>query len=204
MRPRRAVAMLVLGHGAGAGMTHQFMETLAKALADERIATLRFNFPYKEQGGRRPDSEPVLLDTVRAAVAAGRAATRGSPVFVGGKSMGGRMASRAMAAAELDVSGLVFFGFPLHAAGKPDLRRATHLASIERPMLFLQGTRDRLAEIGRMRNVVADLGRLATLHVIEDADHSFAMLKRSGRTNADAIAELASQTARWIEQTATG
>ena len=202
LRPRGATALLVLGHGAGAGMTHQFMDALAQSLAAERIASLRYNFPYKEHGGKRPDPEPVLHDTVRAAVRAGREAARGLPLFVGGKSMGGRMASKAMAAAELDVEGIVFFGFPLHAAGKPGLRRAAHLATIERPMLFLQGTRDRLAEIGRMRNVVTDLGHLARLHVIEDADHSFAMLKRSGRTNADAIAELASETARWIEATA--
>ncbi len=201
LRPRGAIALLVLGHGAGAGMTHQFMEALATALAENRIATLRYNFPYKEHGGRRPDPEPVLLDTVKAAVAAGRNAVPRLPVFVGGKSMGGRMASRAVAEAQLDVDGIVFFGFPLHAAGKPDLRRATHLAAIECPMLFLQGTRDRLAEIGRMRNVVTDLGLLAALHVIEDADHSFAMLKRSGRSNAEAIAELASEAASWIQST---
>ncbi|NND61013.1 MAG: alpha/beta hydrolase [Gammaproteobacteria bacterium] len=181
-------------------MTHQFMEQLANDLADARIATLRFNFPYKEHGGRRPDREAVLLETVRAAVATGREAARRLPVFVGGKSMGGRMASRAMAAGQLDVEGIVFFGFPLHVAGKPNVRRAAHLTRVQQPMLFLQGTRDRLADLELMRHVVADLGELATLHVIDGADHSFNMLKRSGRTAADAVTELAQRSAEWMMQ----
>lgn len=194
------MALLVLGHGAGAGMTHAFMNQLAESLAQHRIATLRYNFPYSEQGNRRPDREAVLTDTVRAAVDAGHVLAQRLPLFVGGKSMGGRMASRAMAADPLPgVEGLIFFGFPLHAAGHNEVRRAAHLAEIEKPMLFLQGTRDRLAQIDLIRNVVADLGRLADLHVIEGADHSFNMLKRSGRTNADAIDELATLSAQWME-----
>lgn len=199
MEPDAARALLVLGHGAGAGMTHPFMAALAEKLASDRVATLRYNFPYKQHDGKRPDRESVLTDTVRAAVAAGHIVARRLPVFVGGKSMGGRMASRAMAAEPLaGVEGLIFFGFPLHAAGNNEVRRAAHLAEIEKPMLFLQGTRDRLAQIDLMRSVVADLGDLAQMHVIEGADHSFNMLKRSGRSNADAISELATHAAQWI------
>lgn len=199
LHPPEACALLVLGHGAGAGMTHPFMASLAEALATHGIATLRYNFPFKEHDGKRPDREPLLTETVRAAVAAGHIVARRLPVFVGGKSMGGRMASRAMSAEPLaGVEGIIFFGFPLHPAGQKDTRRAAHLAEIEKPMLFLQGTRDRLAQIDLMRNVVAELGDLAQLHVIDDADHSFNMLKRSGRTNADAIAALAMHAAQWI------
>ena len=190
----------MLGHGAGAGMTHTFMKQLSDALAAHAIATLRYNFPYTEHGGRRPDREAVLTDTVRAAVDAGHVLAQRLPLFVGGKSMGGRMASRANAAEPLaGIEGLIFYGFPLHASGRNEVRRAAHLAEIEKPMLFLQGTRDRLAQIDLMRSVVADLGRLAELHVIEGADHSFNMLKRSGRSNAEVIDELATHSASWIE-----
>lgn len=199
LRPDNAIALLVLGHGAGAGMTHPFMENLAQQLADGGVATLRYNFPYKEHGGKRPDRTATLTATTQAAAEVAAELAGGLPVFAGGKSMGGRMTSMAMAEGSLpEIKGLVFFGFPLHAAGKASKTRADHLAEVHAPMFFLQGTRDRLAEIGLMRTVVSDLGSFATLHVIEDADHTFSMLKRSGRTNADAITELSLETLRWI------
>lgn len=198
--PETARSMLVIGHGAGAGMTHPFLDSLSQLLAVADVATLRYNFPYKEHGGKRPDRTRVLTDTVKAAVAAARKHAGDLPLFAGGKSMGGRMTSLQLAEEHLDgVRGLVFFGFPLHPAGKPGKTRADHLAQVHTPMLFLQGSRDRLADIGLMRNIVTDLGSFATLHVIEDADHSFAMLKRSGRSNADALAELADQAGKWID-----
>lgn len=196
--PDQATALLVLGHGAGAGMTHQFMEDLAVALARRDIATLRYNFPFKEEGNKRPDREAVLIDTVSSAVRTAKASARGLPVFVGGKSMGGRMTSRAVAAGKIDARGIVFFGFPLHAAGKPNIRRAAHLTRIERPMLFLQGTRDRLADLDMMGHTVADLGELAELQIIEGADHSFSLLKSAGRSNEQALEELASHCSGWI------
>ncbi|MDH3647547.1 MAG: alpha/beta hydrolase [Gammaproteobacteria bacterium] len=200
IRPRDATALLVIGHGAGAGMTHAFLEQLATQLADNNIATLRYNFPYKEHGGKRPDRTAMLTATVQGAIEIAHKSGGSLPLFAGGKSMGGRMTSQAMAEGLLtDVVGLVFFGFPLHAAGKPGVSRADHLADAHAPMLFLQGTRDRLADIGLMRGVISDLGRFATMHVIEDADHSFNMLKRSGRCNADAINELATQTGNWVK-----
>ena len=200
LRPPEARALLVLGHGAGAGMTDAFLESLAQLMADSGIATLRYNFPYKEHGGKRPDRTRVLTDTVQAAIAVASSVAKDLPLFAGGKSMGGRMTSTEMAAMKFpDVRGLVFVGFPLHAPGKPGVSRADHLAEVHAPMLFLQGTRDRLADIGLMRNVVADLGRFAKLHVIEDADHSFKLLKKSGRSNADALQELATETDKWID-----
>ena len=198
-QPSDAIALLVIGHGAGAGMTHPFLEQLAGQLAVNRIATLRYNFPYKEHGGKRPDRKAVLMGTVQAAVEVARKSAGSLPLFAGGKSMGGRMTSQSMAAGSLvNIDGLVFFGFPLHAPGKPGVSRADHLADAHAPMLFFQGTRDRLADIGLMRDVVTHLGRFATLHIIEDADHSFSMLKRSGRSNADAISDLAAETAKWV------
>ncbi|MBT8137691.1 MAG: dienelactone hydrolase family protein [Gammaproteobacteria bacterium] len=200
LRPENARSMLVIGHGAGAGMTHAFLDSLTQLLAAADVASLRYNFPYKEHGGKRPDRTRVLTDTVKAAVSAAREHAGALPLFAGGKSMGGRMTSLQLAEDGLEgVQGLVFFGFPLHPPGKPGKTRADHLAQVHTPMLFLQGSRDRLADIGLMRNVVTDLGSFATLHVIEDADHSFAMLKRSGRSNADALAELATQAGQWID-----
>ena len=147
-RPGSARWLLVFGHGAGAGMRHRFMQDMSARLAAAGLATLRYQFPYMEAGSRRPDARPILLATVRAAVDAARAAVPELPLLAGGKSMGGRMTSLAAAAAPLPgVRGLVFFGFPLHPAGRPSTERAEHLERVQLPMLFLQGERDRLAEL---------------------------------------------------------
>jgi predicted alpha/beta-hydrolase family hydrolase len=213
-RPTDARALLVLAHGAGAGMEHPFMVALAEALAARGVATFRYQFPYFESGKRSPDPAPVLEATVRAAVAVGARVAPDLPRFAGGKSMGGRMTSRAAGAAGprakpgegLDARGIVFLGFPLHAAGAPPyVERAAHLTAVVQPMLFLQGTRDALAELELVRAVCDGLGDRATLHVVEGADHGFHVPKRSGKDDAGVIAELADATARWIErQIATG
>lgn len=202
-RPARARALYVLAHGAGLGMRHPFMEDIAVRLAARGIGTLRYQFPYAEAGARRPDPEPTLLATVRAAVAAGREAAGALPLFAGGKSMGGRMTSRAAAAEPLPgVSGLVFLGFPLHPAGEPGISRADHLDRVLVPMLFLQGTRDALADLERLRPVIERLGPRATLRVIEGGDHSFHVLKRSGRTDDEVLEELAAATSGWLGERA--
>ena len=201
LKPARASALYVLAHGAGAGMRYPFMESIARHLAARGIGTLRYQFPYSEQGGRRPDPEPVLLATVRAAVAAGQTAAGGLPLLAGGKSMGGRMTSRAAAAAPLPgVRGIVFLGFPLHPAGQPGVSRADHLARVDLPMLFLQGTRDTLADLTLLRPVLERLGERVTLRVIEHADHSFHVLKRSGRSDEQVLEELARSIAEWREE----
>jgi hypothetical protein len=200
LAPARPRALYVLAHGAGAGMRHPFMEAIARRLAAGGIATLRYQFLYSEQGARRPDPEPLLLATVRAAVAAGREAAGGAPLLAGGKSMGGRMTSRAAATAPLDgVRGLVFLGFPLHPAGRPGVSRAEHLARVGVPMLFLQGTRDTLADLTLLAPIVERLGERAVLRVIEHADHGFHVLKRSGRTDEQVLDELATAVAEWRE-----
>ena len=197
--PPGAAALLVLGHGAGAGMRHRFMEDVAAALAAHRVATLRYQFPYLEEGRRAPDRAPRLVAAVRAAVHAATTLADGRPVYAGGKSMGGRMTSTAAAEAPLSgVSGLVFFGFPLHPAGRASIGRGDHLAGVGLPMLFLQGTRDRLAELDLLRPVLAGLDPPPTLHVVDEADHGFHVPKRSGRTDDDVIDELAGVTAGWI------
>ena len=197
-RPRDADCLLVLGHGAGAGMRHPFMAAIVERLAALRIATLRYQFPYMERGLRRPSPQPMLLATVRAAVAAAVAVAGDLPLLAGGKSMGGRMTSLAAAARPLEgVRGLVFLGFPLHPIGKPGAERGDHLRDVSRPMLFLQGTRDRLAELELLRPVCAALGEPATLHVLEGADHSFHVLKRSGRTDEEVLDEAADAVRRW-------
>jgi len=196
--PDAAASFLALAHGAGAGMRHAFMEAVAAALAQRRVATLRFEFPYARSGGRRPDPRPVLIETVAAAVSESQRLAGNLPLCAGGKSMGGRMTSHAAAEGRLDrVRGIVFLGFPLHPAGQPATARADHLASVEPPMLFLQGTRDALADLTLLRPVCERLGPRAQLHVIEGADHGFHVPKRSGRTDADVIAELADQIARF-------
>ena len=198
LEPPEAEVALVLAHGAGAGMRHHFLETLTDELAGRRVATLRYQFPYSEAGRRRPDPPTVLVHTVERAIAAARELTR-LPLFAGGKSMGGRMTSTAAADRELPgLRGLVFFGFPLHPAGKPGTARADHLARVEPPMLFLQGDRDRLADLELLRPVLEPLGHRAHLHVVEGADHGFHVLKRSGRTDEDVLAELAATSAVWM------
>jgi predicted alpha/beta-hydrolase family hydrolase len=172
----------------------------AEALADEGIATFRYQFPYTEAGRRAPDRRSVLLATVRAAVAAAEKQARGLPLLAGGKSMGGRMTSLAAAEGELDAArGIVFFGFPLHPAGKPSDERGDHLRRVSRPLLFLQGSRDRLADVTLLEPLVRDLTAPVRLHVVDDADHSFHVPKRSGRSDAQVIDELARVTAAWID-----
>jgi uncharacterized protein len=197
--PPRPTACYVLAHGAGAGMTHPFMAALAAGLAGRGIAVLRFQFPFMEQGSKRPDAPAVAQAAVRAAVAEAASRWPGLPLFAGGKSFGGRMTSQAQAAQPLPgVRGLVFVGFPLHPAGKPASARAEHLAQVAVPMLFLQGTRDALADLALMRAVVGKLGHRATLHVVEGADHAFHVLVRSGRNDAQVIDELADAIVVWI------
>lgn len=205
LKPPDSTALLVLGHGAGAGMRHRFMEDVAAALAARHVATLRYQFPYMEAGRRAPDRAPRLVATVRAAArtAVELAEANRLPVFAGGKSMGGRMTSTAAAEAPLaGVLGLVFFGFPLHPAGKPSTRRGDHLADVGLPMLYLQGTRDRLADLELLRPVLDALEPAPALHVVDGADHGFHVLKRSGRTDADVIDELAGVSADWMAELA--
>lgn len=199
LAPSDARALLLLGHGAGAGMHHAFMEDLASRLAGRGVATFRYQFPYMERAVRRVDPEPVRIATVEAAFAEARELAPALPCFAGGKSMGGRMSSLAVARGLLSgPRGLIFFGFPLHPPGAPDVRRGAHLGEVPLPMLFLQGTRDRLADLALLEPLVRKLGARATLHVIPEADHSFRVPKRSGRTDADVLQELAEQAALWI------
>ena len=182
--PEAARNCLVLAHGAGAGMEHPFMAAVADGLARRAVATLRFQFPYIERGSKRPDSPRVAQATVRAAVAEARRQLPDLTLFAGGKSFGGRMTSQAQAEAPLEgVRGIVFIGFPLHPAGKPAQERAAHLHSVGCPMLFLQGTRDELAEPVLLRSALNPLGDRVTLKMIEDADHSFHVRARSGQTD---------------------
>jgi predicted alpha/beta-hydrolase family hydrolase len=203
LRPPDAWAGYVMAHGAGAGMRHRFMERMAQALAERGVATLRYQFPYMEAGGGRPDPPGVLEGTVRAAVGAARERSPGLPLVAGGKSLGGRMTSNAQARRPLPgVAGLVFLGFPLHPAKQPGESRADHLRAVELPMLFLQGSRDALAELERITAVCGRLGPRTTLRVVEGADHSFAVLKRSGRNEADVMDELADTVAGWCRSLA--
>jgi predicted alpha/beta-hydrolase family hydrolase len=199
-RPAKARRLLVLAHGAGAGMNHPFMEMLAGELAGVGVATLRYQFPYMEERRRIPDAVAVLTATVVAAVRAAAEAAPGLPLLAGGKSMGGRMTSQAAAQYPLDgVRGLVFFGFPLHPPKQQGTKRADHLVKVAIPMLFLQGTRDTFADLKLLRPVCAKLGSRATLHVIEAADHSFHVLKSSGRKDAEVLREVAETAVSWAE-----
>ncbi len=203
LRPAGARAALVLAHGAGAGMRHAFLEGAALRLAERGIATFRYQFPYLEKGSRRPDPPALLGATVRAAVGYAAEQARGLPLFAGGKSLGGRMTSTAAAQAPLPgVRGLVFLGFPLHASGSPGSTRGAHLQQVDLPMLFLQGTRDALADLGRMRSLCGLLGPRARLHVVEGGDHSFHVLKRSGRSDGEALEEIADAIAAWTAEVA--
>jgi len=198
--PPRARAGYVLAHGAGAGMTHPFMAAVAAELADRGIATLRYQFPYMEQHGRRPDPPKLAQATVRAAVAEAARQLPSLPLFAGGKSFGGRMTSQAQAADPLaDVRGLIFLGFPLHPAGKPARQRGQHLFDVHLPMLFLQGTRDALAALDQLEPLCAALGKCATLKLFADADHSFHVPARSGRKDAQVRGEMLDQLAGWID-----
>ena len=199
--PGDARATYVFAHGAGAGMAHPFMAAMADALAARQIATLRFQFPFMEKGSKRPDVPRVAHAAVRAAVAEAASRLPGLPLYAGGKSFGARMTSQAQALAPLpQVRGLVFVGFPLHPAGKPSVTRAEHLEGVQIPMLFLQGTRDALAEPTLLRQTTEALGRRATLHTAEGADHAFHVLVRSGRTDDEVRDELCDRIAAWVRQ----
>ncbi len=205
MKPADARAFYVLAHGAGAGMRHVFMVEIAEMLAVRGVATLRWEFPYMASGkAGRPDRAEVAERTVREVWIASRTLADGLPSFAGGKSFGGRMTSRAHAAEPLaDVAGIAFLGFPLHPPEKPGIERAEHLAAAAGPLLFLQGTRDDLADLARLNPVIASLGARATLHVIDHADHGFDVLVRSGRTHPEVMAELADTLVAWMDRIAT-
>jgi predicted alpha/beta-hydrolase family hydrolase len=198
LAPPDARACYVVAHGAGAGMMHPFMAAVADGLAERRIATLRYQFPYMEQGGKRPDAPKLAQATVRAAIAEAIRLVPDLPLIAGGKSFGGRMTSQAQAASPLPgVRGLALLGFPLHASGKPSDERAAHLFAIEMPILFLQGTRDALADVGLMQALVRKLGARATLVLLEGADHSWHVPARSGRKDADMMAEALDALTAW-------
>jgi predicted alpha/beta-hydrolase family hydrolase len=197
--PLRATALYVLAHGAGAGMTHPFMEAIAGGLAERGFATLRYQFPSMERRSKRPDSPKVAQAAVRAAVAEARRRLPGLPLIAGGKSFGGRMTSQAQASAPLaGVCALAFLGFPLHPAGKPSQERGKHLFKIDIPMLFLQGTRDALAGMEDLNPLCDALGPKATLRLLQHADHSFHAPARSGRKDAEVMQELLDALAAWI------
>jgi predicted alpha/beta-hydrolase family hydrolase len=198
-RPGDARCVYVFAHGAGAGMRHPFMDRMSARLGARGIATFRYNFVYMEAKKGRPDARPLLLETVRSAVWAAESALPGLPVFAGGKSMGGRMTSGAAAEGGLDeLRGIVFFGCPLYPPGKPSTERADHLDDVRAPLLFLEGTRDAFADLDVLRPVCERLGDRATLHVVDGADHSFHVPKRSGRTDEDVMDGLADVTRDWM------
>jgi len=199
--PPAATACFVLAHGAGAGMEHPSMSSVATELATRNIATLRFQFPYMERGSRRPDPPPLCHATVRAAVAEAARRAPKLPLIAGGRSFGGRMTSQAQAIEPLPgVKGLAFLGFPLHPAGKPSVERAAHLGKVKIPMLFLQGTRDELAQLELLQPIIDGLGARATLKLLQDADHSFHVPARTGRKDAQVRAEMLDALATWVEQ----
>jgi predicted alpha/beta-hydrolase family hydrolase len=197
--PREARACYVMAHGAGAGMAHPFMQAMADEFATHGIATLRYQFPYMERGSKRPDAPKLAHATVRAAVAEASRLAPELALFAGGKSFGGRMTSQAQAASPLPgVRGLAFLGFPLHPAGKPSDERGAHLLDVRIPMLFLQGTRDELADLPLLQALVEKLGARATLELFQDADHSFHVPARTGRKDPEIRAEVSQALARWI------
>lgn len=196
--PEDAIALLVMGHGAGAGMQHPGMETLATGLAAQGIATFRYQFPYMEQGRRFPDPLALRLATVGAAIEEAARLHPELPLLAGGRSMGARMSSTWVAENPGSrVAGLVFFAFPLHPPDKPGTARARHLNDLDIPMLFLQGTRDKLADLDYLHPVCERLGERARLHIVEGGDHSFAVLKRSGRDPDEVFEELGDTIQRW-------
>jgi len=199
LRPSRAKALYLFAHGAGAGMTHRAMESNAQGLAERGIATLRYQFPYMEKGSRRPDPPKIAHAAVRAAAEKARELAPDLPLFAGGRSFGGRMTSQTQAEVPLaGVRGLAFLGFPLHPAGKPGIERAEHLSRVQVPMLFVSGSRDALAELDLLNCVVRSLGEQATLHLVMDADHSFKVAAKSGRTPSDAEADALDAMADWM------
>ena len=199
IRPDNAKALYLFAHGAGAGMTHKSMESNAQGLAERKIATLRYQFPYMEKGSRRPDPPRIAHAAVRAAAAEAARLAPDLPLFAGGRSFGGRMTSQAQAVEPLPgVRGLAFIGFPLHPAGKPGIERAEHLSRVEVPMLFVSGERDALAEMELLRPVVVGLGDRATLHVVAAGDHSLKVPAKSGRTSAEAETEALDTIAEWM------
>ncbi|WP_084788675.1 alpha/beta family hydrolase [Bradyrhizobium sp. Cp5.3] len=203
MRPDNARACYVLAHGAGADMRHAFMDKVAAGLADRGIASLRFNFPYMENGKGRPDQPAVAHATIRAAVEEAARLCPGLKLIAGGKSFGGRMTSQAQSKVPLPgVEGLAFLGFPLHADKKPSTERAEHLGGVAIPMLFLQGTRDGLADRSYLKPVIETLGPKARLHEVAGGDHSFAVLRKSGRSNEEALAEVLDTLTAWIDEIA--
>jgi hypothetical protein len=200
LQPSKARACLALAHGAGAGMAHRSMAALAEGLAERDMATLRYQFPYMEKGSRRPDPPAITHAAVRAACAKAAELAGKLPLYAGGRSFGGRMTSQAQAAQPLPgVRGLVFFAFPLHPAGKPAVDRADHLAKVAIPMLFLQGSRDALAELKLLEPVVGALGRRAKLILAPDADHSFHVPAKSGRNDKDVLMALLDEASAWMK-----
>ena len=199
LMPREPIALLVLAHGAGAGMRHPFMEGIATGLQDRSVATLRYQFPYMEAGRRAPDRASRLMATVRGAVVEASRIAPGVPLMAGGKSMGGRMTSAAASEAPLlGVRGIVFFGFPLHPPGRPSTERGAHLDSVGLPMLFLQGSRDKLAHLDLLERTLRTVRPVPVLHVIEGADHGFHVPKRSEREDGEVLGELGDVTAEWM------
>ncbi len=197
--PMQARACLVLAHGAGAGMTHKAMAAIADGLAERGVATLRYQFPYMERGSRRVDPPPIAHAAVRSAVAEARRRAGSTPLFAGGKSFGGRMTSQAQALAPLDgVRGLIFFAFPLHPAGKPSDARAAHLSAVTIPMLFLQGSKDQLAELELLQRTIAGLQGRARLELIDEADHAFHVPAKTGRKDAEVLAGILDAAADWV------
>jgi predicted alpha/beta-hydrolase family hydrolase len=197
--PPEARACYVMAHGAGAGMAHPFMAAMANGLAERGVATLRYQFPYMEQGSKRPDTPKLAQSTVRAAVAEASRLLPELALFAGGKSFGGRMTSQAQAASPLSgVRGLVFLGFPLHPAGRPSDERGKHLFAVQIPMLFMQGTRDQLADLQLLQALVGQLGVRATLKLFQDADHSFHVPARTGRKDSEIMAEMSDALADWL------
>ncbi len=201
LKPASPRALYIFAHGAGAGMTHPSMAVIARGLAERGIATLRYQFLYMEKKSKRPDPPKLAQAAVRAAVAKAQQLMPKLPFFAGGKSFGGRMTSGAQAAAPLpDVLGLIFLGFPLHPAGKPSQERALHLSQVHIPMLFLQGTRDALAELSELEPVIKSLGKSATLKLFDPADHSFHVPARSGRKDAEVLSDILDEFAQWIDK----